>query len=248
MQPDKDAYGHAIRDYHERGEGFELVERDDGWIGPSGGPASYFSDDDEWPKRERAAMEHVHGRVLDVGCGAGRHALYLQKEGHEVVGVDVSPNAIAVCRDRGVADARELGIETVDELDEAFDTVLMLGNNFGLVGTRDTAPERLDALASITTPDATVLAESRDPYATDDPDHLAYHALNEERGRLGGALRIRVRYKRYATDWFDYLLASQGEMDAVVSGTSWNIEEFIDGEDEDPMFVGVLRKLDHDGN
>lgn len=134
MDPDQDAYGRAIRDFHKDGEGFELVERDDGWIGPSGGPDQYFRTYEDWPARQQAAMDHVEGRVLDIGCGAGRHALYLQERGHEVVAIDVSPNAVQVSRDRGLSDVRKLGIESVTGLEGPFDTILMLGNNFGLVG------------------------------------------------------------------------------------------------------------------
>lgn len=206
MEPEQDAYGHAIRDYYEDGEAFELVERDDGWIAPSGGPEQYFREYEDWPDRQRTAMDHVEGRVLDVGCGAGRHARYLQEQGHDAVGIDISPNAVEVSRERGLAAVRELGIESVGDLDGPFDTILMLGNNFGLVGTQETAPARLEALASVAAPEATLLAESRDPYATEDSDHLLYHDRNEQRGRLAGSLRIRVRYRRYATPWFDYLL------------------------------------------
>lgn len=240
MDPDQDAYGHAIRDYHEDGEGFEVVERDDGWIGPSGGPEQYFRAFEDWPNRQQAAMDHVDGRVLDIGCGAGRHALYLQDQGHDVVGIDVSPNAVQVCRDRGLAEVRELDIQSLAELEGAFDTIVMLGNNFGLIGTRETAPSRLEDLATIAAPGATLLAESRDPYATDDPDHLAYHDRNEERGRLGGALRIRVRYRRHATPWFDYLLASPGEMAAILEGSRWRFSERIDDSEESAEYVGVL--------
>lgn len=179
-------------------------------------------------------------RVLDIGCGAGRHALYLQERGHEVVAIDVSPNAVQVSRDRGLSDVRKLGIESVTGLEGPFDTILMLGNNFGLVGTRETAPARLEDLASIAAPGATLLAESRDPYATDDPAHLDYHDRNENRGRLGGALRIRVRYRRYATPWFDYLLASPDEMASILEGRSWRLSERIDDPEESAEYIGVL--------
>ena len=52
------------------------------------------------------AMEFVRGRVLDMGVGAGRHALHLQAQGHDVVGIDNSPKAVEVCRLRGLEDAR----------------------------------------------------------------------------------------------------------------------------------------------
>lgn len=240
MQPEQDAYGHAIRDYYADGEAFELVERDDGWIAPSGGPEQYFRAYEDWPPRQQVAMDHVEGRVLDIGCGAGRHSLYLQERGHEVVGIDVSPNAVQVCRNRGLTDVRELDIQSLSELEGSFDTIVMLGNNFGLIGTRETAPTRLEALADIAAPGATLLAESRDPYDTDDPDHLAYHDRNEERGRLGGALRIRVRYRRHATPWFDYLLASPGEMASILEGSPWRLGQRIDDPEESAEYVGVL--------
>src|SRR5918999_2988986 len=80
-------------------------------------------------------MRYVRGRVLDVGCGAGRAALRLQERGHELVAVDISPLAVEVARRRGVLDAREVPFERVDASLGIFDTVLMLGNNFGLVGS-----------------------------------------------------------------------------------------------------------------
>ena len=78
------------------------------------------------------AMQFVRGRVLDVGLGAGRFALYLQEQDHEVVGIDVSPGALEISRKRGVADARQLAFHKVDTSLGIFDTVLMMGNNFGL--------------------------------------------------------------------------------------------------------------------
>lgn len=50
------------------------------------------------PNRELAEFfdKSVRGkaRVLDVGCGQGRDALFLARRGHEVVGVDLSPSGI----------------------------------------------------------------------------------------------------------------------------------------------------------
>lgn len=40
------------------------------------------------------------GRALDLGCGAGRNALYLAAAGFEVDAVDLSPTAIAWARER----------------------------------------------------------------------------------------------------------------------------------------------------
>ncbi|TLZ57930.1 MAG: methyltransferase domain-containing protein, partial [Methanobacteriota archaeon] len=62
-------------------------EREDGYR--SGSKIdSYFTPPSKWPRMEREAIRLVRGRVLDLGCGPGRHALFLQKKGFDVVGVD----------------------------------------------------------------------------------------------------------------------------------------------------------------
>ncbi|MFB6135355.1 MAG: class I SAM-dependent methyltransferase [Halobacteriaceae archaeon] len=241
MNPEKDAYGQVLSDYYRDGDSFELFERDDGYVGLSDDPATYFQEYEEWPERHRAAMDRVHGRVLDVGCGAGRHALCLQERGFDVVGVDTSPKAVEVCERRGLEEARVLGITDVDELDgEPFGTVLLLGNNFGLLGTRERAPDVLETLAGVTTQDATLLAESMEPNSEDPSEEWReYHESNVEDGRLPGVLRMRIRYKRYATDWFDYLLASREEMREILDASPWRLAEFLgDGAD----YVGVAGK------
>lgn len=93
----QDAFGHEIYDYFNGKGGYEIIERDDGYFSPSPGPEPYFREYEEWPEAEKEAMKHVTGRVLDVGCGAGRHSLYLQAQGLDVVGIDNSPLAIKVC-------------------------------------------------------------------------------------------------------------------------------------------------------
>jgi len=242
MDEDADAYGKAIRDYHENEEGFEIVERDDGFIAPSGGPEMYFNEVDDWGEHVGSGLDHLRGRVLDVGCGAGRHALYAQREGHDVVGIDVSPGAVAVSRDRGVEAVRQCDVADVAAAfsPDAFETVLMLGNNFGLVGTSETAPEVLGGLATVTDDDARIVAESRDIYENIDDYHRAYHENNRDRGRLPGALRIRTRYKTHSTDWFDYLLVAPEEMDDVLAETVWTRTETYQG--ENGQYVAVLEK------
>jgi SAM-dependent methyltransferase len=241
-----DAFGEMLRDHHDGENTYEIVERDDGWVGPSAGGDLYFSEFEEWPELERRTMEYVEGRVLDVGCGAGRHACYLREQGHDVTGIDLSPGAVEVARDRGVEDVRRVDVADVtDEFDpETFDSVVMLGNNFGLAGTAERAPGILDALATVATDDATLVAQSRDPTATDDEHHRTYHEFNRERGRLPGALRMRVRYGRLATPWYDYLMAAPDTMADLVSETPWELAETVEPDEGETAtggdYVGIL--------
>ena len=122
----------------------------------------------------------------------------------------------------------------------SFDTVLMLGNNFGLFGSPEKAEELLKKLYEITTPKALIIAESLDPYEADNPAHIEYHEFNRERGRMPGQLRIRVRFEKYVTDWFDYLIVSKDEMKEIFEGTGWEIRRFIDS--GSAQYIAVVQK------
>jgi SAM-dependent methyltransferase len=215
----------------------EIVERDDGLIDTSEGPESYFRPLRRWPAVERRGLRWVRGRVLDVGCGAGRVALELQRRGHEVVAIDVSPGAVEVSRRRGVRDVRLLAFEDVDESLGRFGTVVMFGNNFGLFGGRTKGRRMLRRLHGLA---ERIVASTVDPYATDFPAHLAYQRRNRERGRMSGQVRIRVRRHELATPWFDYLLASAEEVEELTDGTGWRVGRLV--RDRGPLYVVVLER------
>jgi len=236
----QDAYGHAMLDHLHGEPQCEIVERDDGHIDISNGATFYFAPYKEWPASERQAIQLARGRVLDVGCGAGRCALYLQEQGHEVVGIDISPLAVEVCKQRGVRQAFPLSVTEVSRKLGLFDTIVMFGNNLGLLGSERRGRWLLRRFHALTSPDARILGETRDPYATADPDHLAYHALNRARGRMGGQVRLRVRYRRYATPWFDYLFLAREELDQLIQGTGWHIAAAIGGREGN--YIAVLEK------
>ena len=82
------------------------------------------------------------GRILDLACGTGNHAIRLARRGHEVVGVDLSPNQLAIARRKAreghvpirfvQADMRSFG------LGSTFDAAVCMFGAFGyLLSTRD---------------------------------------------------------------------------------------------------------------
>ena len=240
MKSDQDAYGHAVFDYLKGVGGSEIGERDDGFVSPSGGPKLYFAQYRDWSPDQRKAMRYVRGRVLDIGCGAGRHSLYLQQKRFEVLGIDTSPLALRVCRLRGLKKTKLLSITQINSKLGKFDTLLMLGNNFGLFASFRRARWLLGRFHTITSERARIIAESMDPYQTDDPVNLEYHRLNRKRGRMSGQLRIRLRYKKHATPWFDYLLVSKGEMKQILKDTGWRVRRFIDT--SGPVYTAIMEK------
>ncbi len=236
----EDAYGHLMYDCYQGAHSQEIVERDDGYVAVSHGPALYLAEYTDWPLCQKQGIRFARGRALDVGCGAGRVALHLQQKGLDVLGIDTSPLAVEVCKLRGVKDARVLSVTQVSGRLGLFDTIVMYGNNFGLMASRKRARWLLKRLHGMTGPQARIIAESRDPYQTRDPGHLAYHERNRRRERMAGQLRLRVRYKGYRTPWFDYLLVSKEEMQKILDGTGWRVERFIDS-DSSP-YVAVIEK------
>lgn len=242
----QDAYGWSVCDYYRGFGGSEIVERDDGWITVSGGPKAYFSEYKDWRPAQKAAIALSRGRVLDVGCGAGRVGLYLKSKGLDVTGIDNSPLAVKVCRLRGLRKTHLMSLTDVSPRLGTFDTIVMFGNNFGLFGDFNRARRLLRRFAGMTSPNARIIAESMDPYGIKGRNrvlqgHLEYHRQNRARGRMGGQVRIRIRYQGYATPWLDWLLVSREEMRRIVKGTGWKIGRIYDS--KGPSYVAILEKV-----
>jgi SAM-dependent methyltransferase len=239
----EDAYGQELWEYFKKKQGSEVIERDDGYIDPSRvAPRIYFTSIKDWPKVERLGIRYAKGRVLDVGCGAGRVGLYLQRYMKlDVTGIDISPLAVKVSRLRGLRKAKVLAFEDIDFGRASFESIVMFGNNFGLFGSMSRAKRLLRRLHRMTSGDAVIICESLNPHKTANPDHLKYQEQNLRRGRMPGQVRLRARYMSYIGRWFDYLLVSPQEMRNVVAGTGWEISRVIENSGS-PLFVGIVRK------
>lgn len=243
LKDSKDAFGHQLYDLFKGRNVVEVVERDDGLIDPSDTlPKYYLSDFKDWTQREKQAARYVKGRVLDIGCGGGRWSLYLQKKGHDVVGIDYSPLVVKVCRLRGVRTVRVMSISDVGPRLGRFDSILMMGNNFGLFGKPRRAKQLLRRFSKMTSPNAHIIAESLDIYKQPiEPIHRQYHVRNRKRGRMAGQVRIRIRYLTFASPWFDYLLVSKREMIGILKGTGWKIMRFISSK-KSPAYVAIIER------
>src|SRR3989337_1179467 len=136
--------------------------------------------------------------------------------------------------------ARVPAIEELDFKPNSFDTVIMMGSNFGLFGGLKTAKRILKKLHKITSESGLIIASTRDTFKTSIPEHLEYHKLNRQRGRMPGQLRLRIRFRKCVGRWFDYLIVSKKEMEEILKGTGWKIKETIDSDNS--AYIAAFQK------
>ncbi len=233
-----DLFGRIMKDALAGEDAAYSIERDDGNVFDDLG-RTYLNPFPEWPEGERQAIVHAKGSVLDIGCGAGRVMLYLREQGYATVGVDISPGAVEVCKNQGLVDTHVMSAEDLKFKPNTFNTVLLFGNNFGILGEEPRIIKMLKTLHQITSPDAIILASSRNPEATDDPAHLKYHEWNRERQRPVGLVRIRLKYKDEIEDWWELLLASPEDMNRLAQQAGWTLDRTFGPQN---LYVGLLRK------
>ena len=170
MNTDHDPMGRAIADYHKSGKAARLrvfspmFEEDEIPV------ATLFRPFDDMPALEQEALRAATGAILDVGAGAGCHSLALQAMGKQVTAIDISPLAVATMRERGVLDVREQDFFT---LDGQYDTILMLMNGIGIVGTLSRLTAFFMQLDTLLAPGGQVLCDSSDIcYIFEDEDGI----------------------------------------------------------------------------
>jgi cyclopropane fatty-acyl-phospholipid synthase-like methyltransferase len=123
-------------------------------------PSVFFRSYRSMLKYEKIALKHTSGKVLDLGCGAGCHALYLQNKGFDVTAVEVSEKSASVAEAQGVSkvineDWRNLSLKN-------FDTVLVLMNGMGLAESPTELKTMFRKLKGFLSKEGAILIDSTD--------------------------------------------------------------------------------------
>lgn len=201
MKALKDPMGAAINDYFRNGRAAKLRVFSSQFDEDEIPVADLFRDYEQMPYLEKMALGLAHGRILDVGAGSGCHSVVLQGMGKEVTAIDISPLSVAVMKERGV-DARQ-----TDLFDESFtgryDTILMLMNGSGIIGTTENMPRFFSRIKQLLAPDGYILMDSSDlKYLYEDEDGGFDIDLA---GDYYGQLDYRMQYKNIKGETFDWL-------------------------------------------
>jgi SAM-dependent methyltransferase len=172
----------------------------------------FFREADEFSALDEAALELCRGRVLDVGAGAGCHSLALQARGIRVTALDVAPEAVEVMRRRGVADIRCGDVFTF--AGERFDTLLILMNGIGLVGTLVGLDRFLREVRRLLSDGGQILLDSFDA-GEPDPDHGS---------RYVGEMRFQLEYRGVRGAFYDFLFLDFETLRRHAEGAGWRCE------------------------
>lgn len=200
----EDPMGAAIRDYFRQGKSAQLKVLSSLFDDDEMPVAHLFRSYHEMPPLEQRALNEARGKVLDVGAGAGCHALALQERGFDVTAVDVSPLSCETMKERGVANVECVNIFN-QRFQERFDTLLLLMNGTGIAGKLSRLPQLLSRLKQLMKPGAQILIDSSDlRYIYEDENGVLDVDFN---GAYYGEVDYQMTYRNIIGKSFDWLYA-----------------------------------------
>lgn len=228
----KDIFGQALWDYFKSSKPAKL------FIYNKYGPKEemplnvYFRTEEDMPDLELLALNKCIGQVLDIGAGAGSHALLLQQRGIDVNAMDISGLAVDIMKERGVKQAFEQDIFNYNS--EKYDTLLLLMNGIGLCGNIQQLRVFLQHTKKLLKPGGQLLFDSSD---------IAYlYEGNLPAANYYGEVWYQYAYKGQKTDWFQWLYIDAGTLVRIAAEEGWAIE--ILGEDDMDGYLARLIVID----
>lgn len=228
--PMKDLFGKAILDYQTGNAPEDLITETSISESDEMPVAWLFRTFDEMPEIEKQALHLSKGNVLDVGCGAGSHSLYLQNERNlNVTSIDISPNAVQASKLRGVRKVRVQDILLVEN--ETFDTILLLMNGTGIFGKLENVGSFLQKLKSLLNEKGQILIDSSDIIYMFDEDSESAKWIPTD-GYYGEVV-FNISYKGENETPFDWLYLDYNTLQNAAHANGLQCELVVEGEHYD---------------
>lgn len=220
-----DLFGKAILDYQTNNAPKDLVTETNISEADDMSVKYLFRSFNDMPKLEKKALQLAKGRILDVGCGAGSHSLYLQEKGFDVTAIDFSSNAVKTCELRGLNSVRVQNI--LDLENEIFDTILLLMNGTGIFGRLAETSKYLQKLKSLLNPNGQILIDSSDIiYMFDTDDDGSYQV---PASGYYGELTFTISYKNETEDPFPWLYLDYNTLQNAAHDNGLQCELILEG-------------------
>jgi len=192
----------------------------------------YFREAEEMPELEWVALQKCRGKILDIGAGAGSHALVLQQMGHEITALDSSPKAAEIMKLRGVKkiirqdffDLPDPGLLPVEA--GSFDTLLLMMNGIGLAGTLEGLRHFFAQARKLISPGGQLLFDSSDIA-------YLYEGKIPEMDNYYGEILYQYEYRKQRSDWFGWLFIDKNKLAEIACEEGWSTKLlFEDGYDQ----------------
>jgi SAM-dependent methyltransferase len=191
----------------------------------------------DMPKLEQKALKICQGEILDVGCGAGSHSLYLQNKGLSVTSLDSSPGAIEVSKLRGLKNTINENLLNFEG--KTYDTILILMNGVGLAGTLNGLEKFFTKLKSLLKTDGQILLDSSDIIYMFENDEDGGYWIPEDVNYYG-EVSFSMKYKNKKSKPFPWLYVDYNTLRRAASYSNLNCELVMEGEHYD-----YLARLTH---
>lgn len=197
-----DPMGAAIRDYHLLGKAARLRVMSSMFDEDEMPVDHLFRTFDNMPHLEQKALNMAYGKVLDIGAGAGCHALALQERGMDVKAIDISPLSCKVMKERGIKDVECVNL-FCKQLQGKYDTLLLLMNGTGIAGKLSQLPALLNRLKELLSEEGQILIDSSDlKYIYENEDGSMDIDLNAP---YYGEVDYQMQYRDIKGEPFDWL-------------------------------------------
>ncbi|MBP6147380.1 MAG: methyltransferase domain-containing protein [Flavobacterium sp.] len=230
----KDLFGKAILDFQTNNAPEDLTTETTISDEDEMSVAYLFRSYKEMPVLEQKALQLAKGKVLDVGCGAGAHSLYLQNEKNlEVHSIDISSSAVAACTLRGLKNVNLQNILEIDTTTSAnkYDTIFLLMNGTGIFGTLKNTAQYLQKLKSLLKPDGQILIDSSDIIYMFDADEDGAYQIPAN--GYYGELQFTLRYKGQKEEPFPWLYLDYNTLQNAAFANGLRCELILEGEHYD---------------
>jgi 2-polyprenyl-3-methyl-5-hydroxy-6-metoxy-1,4-benzoquinol methylase len=230
-------YSQALQNYHlgKIPDTYEII-RDDGYS--STVPVSVFFDHSSFDELELSALDSCAGKTLDVGAGAGRHSIELQRRKVDVTAVDISENAVNIMKDLGVE--RVIHSDIMDLSKTKFDTLLMLMNGIGMVGKPENLERFFKASKELLTKNGVIIFDSIDVSKTIEPIHVKYRELNILNNKPPGQQKLKINYAGTVGEWFHWLHISFNDISSYAERHGYSTE--LIAMEDGGQYVAKLKK------
>jgi SAM-dependent methyltransferase len=223
----KDLFGKAILDYQTNNSPEDLITETSISEADEMSVAYLFRSYAEMPKLEQKALQLANGNVLDVGCGAGSHAFYLQEKGFDVTAIDISANAIKACELRGLKNAK---VQDIMQLEgDKFDTILLLMNGAGMCGKLKNIPNFLQKLKALLTDEGQILVDSSDIIYMFDEDEDGGKWIPTDVDYYGEVV-FDIAYKGEKEASFDWMYIDYNTLQNAAVANGLKCELILEGE------------------